>query len=137
MPGRSEGFRWASPQPPLHRRQVTRLSVAVLAAVMSVPPHLQAQSSAPREEMTAEIAEHALAPGTTLDAAKAWLEYWDQGYAYYSVDRFAPLFQGVPTPAGTASVLTSRSRYIYSDAVSGSWIEIYIYLTADNRVLKT
>src|SRR5262245_56399722 len=112
-------------------------SAIALTAIVAAPLHLQAQSSAPREEMTAEIAQHALAPGTTLDAVKAWLEYWGQGYAYYSVVRFAPLFRGVPTPAGTASVLTSRSRYIYSDAVSGSWIEIYIYLTADNRVLKT
>ena len=48
----------------------------LLASVIVVPLQALAQSSGATEELTVDIAERALAPGTTREAAEAWMRYW-------------------------------------------------------------
>ena len=40
------------------------------------PSHVFAQSSEATEQLTTAIAEKALVPGTSREAAEAWMRYW-------------------------------------------------------------
>jgi hypothetical protein len=108
---------------------VTSIAIAPLGAL--------AQSSGPTEELTVNIAERALAPGTTREAAEAWLRYWKVDFRAVSAARFSEIYRKSPLPAGAATVLSGSSPLVALNAAAWRCIEVTIYLGADNRVLMT
>ena len=118
----------------IFRRSIV-VAAAIQAAAILAPGHADAQSSSPREELTVVIAEHALTPGTTREAAEAWLRYWGIDYDDVPPEKCCFLLGKRELPAGTKSILEGGKAYP-SDGISADIIEVYIFFDADNRVLR-
>jgi hypothetical protein len=117
----------------ISRRSIIGAAVA-LAAVVLVSHRLQAQSSEPTEKLTVDIAEHALAPGTTKDAAEAWLKYWRVNYLLFPPKKYYFFFGKREPPPGTKSVLIGDKAYP-SGATWARIIQVFIFLDAGDTVL--
>lgn len=118
----------------IFRRSIV-VAAVIQAAVILAPCHAGAQSSSPSERLTADIAEHALAPGTTRDAAEAWLRHWGIDYDDVSLEKCCFLLGKPELPAGTRSILEGGKVYPFG-GISADIIEVYIFFDADNRVLR-
>src|SRR5215470_16886941 len=118
----------------MFRRSIVAAAGFQAAAILA-PCHAGAQSSNPPEKLTVDIAEHALAPGTTREAAEAWLRYWGIQYDAVSPEKCCFLLGTREFPAGTRSILEGGKVYP-TDAISADIIQVYIFLDADNRVLR-
>jgi len=111
----------------------------VLTGVMLGPAGGRAQSTPPppaTQELTVDIAEKALAPGTTRAAAEAWLRYWSVNAYPISPEDCRFLFKIKPLP-GTAQVLWGSSRIHMISAISWHFVDVYIFLDAQDRVVGT
>ena len=109
--------------------------MGMLAAVVVAPRHTGAQSSGAAERLTGDIAEHALAPGTTKEAAEAWFRYWEIRYDVVPPGNCCTWLGTRAIPAGAKSVLEGTKLYS-TDAISADIVWVYVFLGADNRVLR-
>jgi hypothetical protein len=114
------------------RRQIVK---AILRAPVALAP-LSARAQVLGTGLTVEIAERALLPGTTREAAEAWLRYWNVDFRFSPTLGYHSAWEGLPPPAGALGVLEGTD-YASWDGVSGVLIEGYIYLDATDRVLTT
>jgi hypothetical protein len=115
------------------RLMLSRRSFAkamLLASVTVVPLQALAQSSGTTEELTVDIAERALAPGTTREAAEAWMRYWKLNSGTF-LPGWGSEIKSMP---GTVDVLKGWVMYP-QDAISVRIISVFIFLDADDRVL--
>jgi len=115
------------------RRAIVK--VILVTSIALAPLGALAQSSGPTEELTVDIAERALAPGTTRKAAEAWLRYWRVDFFEYSAVKFSQIYPKSPLPAGTVTVLSGSSPLVMLNAAAARGVEVTIYLGADDRVL--
>jgi hypothetical protein len=116
------------------RRSIS-IAAAVLAALIVAPRYTSAQSSKPTKKLTANVAEHALAPGTTEDAAEAWLQHWGIKYDVVPPENCCYWLGTRKIPAETKIVLAGYRIYPI-DAISADIVSVYVFLDADNMVLR-
>ena len=114
------------------RRTIVR--AIPLISILVVP--VSARSQLLGTGLTVEIAERALLPGTTREAAEAWLRYWNVDFRFSPTLGFHSGWERLPPPAGAFGVLEGTD-YASWDGVSGLLIQVYIYLDATDRVLTT
>jgi hypothetical protein len=110
------------------------VTAIITAAAICAPCRALAQSVIPTEKLTVEIAEHALAPGTTKDAAEAWLRYWAVDYLLFPPEKYYRFFGRQQPPSGTKAVLIGDKAYP-SGAMSAQIIRVFVFLDAGDAVL--